>query len=132
MILVAVMTALGTRPWRQRSRAGNFRRSFLAVPFHIVRRMIISPLELLGSLNTVERKYAPERLWVSGHPEIVRQYRRVSIVGSRKATDEGLRRAARLARELVEAGIVVVSGLAAGIDHAAHRAAIACGGRNTI
>lgn len=53
----------------------------------------------------------------------------VAIVGSRAASEAGLRRAQRLARELVEAGVVVVSGLAAGIDTAAHQSAIAAGGR---
>jgi len=48
----------------------------------------------------------------------------VSVVGARKATADGLRRADRLARGLVEAGFTIVSGLAAGIDTAAMRAAI--------
>lgn len=48
---------------------------------------------------------------------------RVSIVGSRKATRQGLARASRLARELAKAGVTVVSGLAAGIDSAAMRSA---------
>lgn len=45
--------------------------------------------------------------------------RSVSIVGTREATEAGRLRAARLARELAEAGVVVVSGLALGIDTAA-------------
>ena len=53
----------------------------------------------------------------------------VSIVGSRKASDDGTKRARRLARELVESGYVVVSGLAKGIDTAAMRSAIDSGGR---
>ncbi len=53
----------------------------------------------------------------------------VAIVGARKATREGVRRAEQLARDLVRAGIVVVSGLAAGIDRAAHQSAIQNGGR---
>jgi DNA processing protein len=53
----------------------------------------------------------------------------VSIVGTREATPEGLSRATRLARELVEGGAVVVSGLARGIDSAAHRSAIENRGR---
>lgn len=48
----------------------------------------------------------------------------VAIVGSRKASPEGLKRARQLARALVEAGVVVMSGLADGIDQAAHRAAL--------
>ncbi|HEX8108195.1 MAG TPA: DNA-processing protein DprA [Kofleriaceae bacterium] len=54
---------------------------------------------------------------------------RVAIVGARKATREGRRRAAQLARDCARAGIVVISGLAEGIDHAAHSAAIENGGR---
>jgi DNA processing protein len=53
----------------------------------------------------------------------------VALVGSRKVTPEGAQRAAQLARELVRRGVVVVSGLAEGIDHASHQAALAHGGR---
>ncbi len=67
-------------------------------------------------------------LYMSGDGELLKQ-KSVAIVGSRKATPEGLRRAERLARELVSHNIVVMSGLAEGIDQAAHRAAIAARGR---
>jgi DNA processing protein len=53
----------------------------------------------------------------------------VSVVGSRQATDRGLVIAAGVARELVSRGVTVVAGLALGIDSAAHRAALADGGR---
>src|SRR5688500_14190670 len=53
----------------------------------------------------------------------------VAIVGARKATVEGRKRAAQLARHLSRAGIVVISGLAEGIDRAAHTAAIDHGGK---
>ena len=55
--------------------------------------------------------------------------RSIAVVGTRKPTDDGLARASKMARRMVEAGYVVVSGLAAGIDSAAHRAAIEAGGR---
>jgi DNA processing protein len=53
----------------------------------------------------------------------------VAVVGSRTATEDGLRRAAKISRALVEKGFTVVSGLALGIDAAAHTAAIEAGGR---
>lgn len=89
----------------------------------------MTPADLLGSLNAVERKHAPGLLYLRGHPELLDQGARVAIVGSRKATELGLARARKLAGRLVQRGVVVVSGLAAGIDTAAHTAAIASGGR---
>jgi DNA processing protein len=52
-----------------------------------------------------------------------------AIVGARAATDYGQRAARVLARDLAAAGIVVVSGLARGVDAAAHRATLDAGGR---
>jgi DNA processing protein len=52
----------------------------------------------------------------------------ISIIGARKATDLGRLRARRLARELVSHGIVILSGLADGIDTAAMNSAISAGG----
>lgn len=84
--------------------------------------------ELLGALNDFERKNAPPRLYYAGNLQLVRAGRRVSIVGSRKASQRGLTTAADLARALVARGVVVVSGLAEGIDAAAHQAALDAGG----
>ncbi len=55
--------------------------------------------------------------------------RGVAVVGTRKPTDEGVRRARRLGRELAQAGITVYSGLALGIDTAAHEGALEAAGR---
>jgi len=51
----------------------------------------------------------------------------IAIVGSRNASGAGLKFAGQLARELGEAGFVVISGLARGIDQAAHRATVGSG-----
>jgi DNA processing protein len=53
----------------------------------------------------------------------------VSVIGSRRASATSLASAAQVAAELVARGYVVVSGLAAGIDAAAHEAAMLAGGR---
>ena len=55
--------------------------------------------------------------------------RAVSVVGSRRASDEGLDWARELSTSLVTAGITVVSGLAVGIDTAVHTATLDVGGR---
>ncbi len=53
----------------------------------------------------------------------------VAVVGTRHPTNEGLVRARKLVKSLVEDDFTVVSGLAAGVDTAAHRAAMDYGGR---
>jgi DNA processing protein len=88
----------------------------------------LTPAELLGSLNNVEQKNAPKLLYLAGDASLLKRGPRVSVVGSREASEEGLARARSLARALVSRNIIVVSGLAAGIDTAAHTAAIDAGG----
>ena len=67
----------------------------------------------------------PQRLYVRGRiPELPM----LAIVGSRRATPYGERVARRLAAGLAETGIAIVSGLARGIDSAAHRGALEAGG----
>ncbi len=66
---------------------------------------------------------APPLLWAKGEPGLL-QKRRVAIVGARNASSLGLRMARALAHELTKDGFVVVSGLARGVDTAAHKAAL--------
>lgn len=85
--------------------------------------------KLLGQLNRFEEKYAPEALYFIGDSGLVLSAPKVSIIGSRKASEGGKRRARKLARQLAQGGITVVSGMAEGIDTEAHWAAIRAGGR---
>jgi DNA processing protein len=55
--------------------------------------------------------------------------RSVAVVGTRKASEEGISRAKMMASALVAEGVTVLSGLAAGIDTAAHEATLEAGGR---
>lgn len=88
-----------------------------------------APAELLGPLNDIERKFAPKLLYVSGDLSLLEGPPRIAVIGTRNPTPEGENRARRFVRELVKNGIIIVSGLAEGIDSVAHRTAIDNKGR---
>jgi DNA processing protein len=69
----------------------------------------------------------PTVLWLKGH-SVSLTHRAIAVVGSRNGTPAGLMTARRLGNELAAAGISVVSGLARGVDGAAHRGALDAGG----
>ena len=73
----------------------------------------------------------PVPLWGIGDPAALNRGTRVAIVGAREATPYGKKVAFELAETLARQGIVVVSGLAYGIDAAAHEGALA-GGVETV
>lgn len=68
----------------------------------------------------------PDVLYVRGD---LRFERAVAIVGSRRDTRYGRQQTFSIARELAQNGITVVSGMARGIDTAAHEGALAGGGK---
>ncbi len=70
----------------------------------------------------------PALLWVRGELTPA-DNNAVAIVGTRRPTDYGLRTARQFAAALAREGVTVVSGLAYGIDAAAHRGALETGGR---
>ena len=70
---------------------------------------------------------APPLLGVRGALPDVLMRPMIAIVGSRNASGAGLKFAGQLARDLGDAGFVVISGLARGIDQAAHRATVESG-----
>ncbi|MEP5090636.1 MAG: DNA-processing protein DprA [Paracoccaceae bacterium] len=76
--------------------------------------------------NLTDLTDAPPLLWTLGDIAMLRRPM-VSLVGARNASSLGTRMAKALARDLGEAGYVVVSGLARGVDTAAHHAALDTG-----
>ena len=71
---------------------------------------------------------APPLLFVAGDPGILEKPQ-LAMVGSRRASRPGMDTAAAFSRSLAGAGFVITSGLALGIDAAAHQAALDVGGR---
>ena len=71
---------------------------------------------------------ADMRLYYAGDPSLLGRPC-VAIIGTRKASDDGIRRTKRLARELAKIGVVIVSGLATGVDTVALTTAIDVGGQ---
>jgi DNA processing protein len=79
-----------------------------------------------GALH--ERGGEPVGLWIRGdgdHTQLTANA--VAVVGSRAATSYGTPQATELSRDLATMGHTVVSGLAYGVDHAAHRSALLAG-----
>lgn len=96
--------------------------------------------KISNGVNTVkiaDAEYPSLLKEISGAPEMFYligelpndEIPKISIVGTRKAGAAGRRFAKELARKLAESGVIVVSGLAMGIDTAAHEGAVLAGGK---
>lgn len=69
-------------------------------------------------------KQAPRFLYVRGRKALLQEHRTVALVGSRQASEEAKGNTRRVAEILGRNGIIIVSGLAKGIDITAHRSAL--------
>ena len=87
---------------------------------------LVAPGEAAYPPRLATLEDAPPLLGVRGQPDVMLRPM-IAIVGSRNASGAGLKFAGQLARDLGDAGFVVISGLARGIDQAAHRATVASG-----
>ncbi len=95
----------------------------IQLPYHVVTVQDHSYPKLLATVSK-----PPPVLYVQGDLSLF-STSSVSVVGSRTPTEEGIKRAQKLAYLMVSNGLTVTSGLAKGIDSAAHNSAIRCGGR---
>jgi DNA processing protein len=84
--------------------------------------------DLAHAIPVQERGGVPLGLWVRGPQRLDQHSDAVAIVGSRSATTYGEGVASRLATDLAQHGVTVISGAAFGIDQAAHRGALGGGG----
>ncbi|UCF80448.1 MAG: DNA-processing protein DprA [Acidobacteriota bacterium] len=74
----------------------------------------------------------PSFLYVRGDADVLAQERAMAVVGTRRATSYGKKMAHDVAFELARRGVSIVSGLARGVDSAAHRAALEAEGGTTV
>lgn len=96
------------------------------LPFRRFSALFYDDLEYPSKLKAA--KHPVEVLYYQGALDLLSS-KSVAVVGARKATEDGIKRAKRVAKLLVQNDFTVMSGLAEGIDTAAHQAAIDLGGR---
>lgn len=88
----------------------------------------VTPRDPRYPSRALDLEHPPDPLWIDGDATALAA-RAVAIVGTRRMTVYGERVARELAGAWAGAGVVVLSGLAQGIDSAAHRGALDAGGR---
>ncbi len=107
----------------------------VAEPGRVQRRMdqlgmwSLTPLDADYPSELLELELAPPVIFGLGARDVLHAVRRVAVVGTRRPTLAGRALAASVARRLVDCRAVVVSGLAIGIDGAAHAATVEADGR---
>ncbi len=84
----------------------------------------ITPPEILKQIPS-----CPQKLFAIGNIDLLNEKYLVAIVGSRRASDYGLKNARSISKKLAQSGVVIVSGLALGIDASAHRGALEANGK---
>jgi DNA processing protein len=89
----------------------------------------VSVDSLIGPLNDIEKKFAPQWLYIAGDKRIIKHPSRVSIIGTRTPSQTGIENAQKLANFLVKNDVVIISGLAKGIDKIGHETTIKAGGK---
>lgn len=114
------------RPHRDDARRAVERWAALAGPHRI---RWLTPLDADYPRAALSRLHDPPGvLFVRGHLDAARDGPAVAVVGARRGTARGCRVSERMGGELARAGVTVVSGLALGVDAAAHRGCVEAGG----
>jgi DNA processing protein len=124
----ALITPPADRPGR--CREARLRAREAAEASTRLRVPVLTPFDEAWPGRLQEIADPPIALWVRGVPSVLASPA-VAVVGSRQATASGLAMARQLGAEIARAGLTVVSGLARGIDAAAHQGALDAGGSTT-
>ena len=74
--------------------------------------------------NQISSETFPTKVYYEGDDTLLYNERRVSVIGSRKVSDFGIRRTQYITEKLVKQNIIIVSGMAEGVDTIAHHTAI--------
>jgi DNA processing protein len=107
----------------------------LGDPFRVQRRMdelgvwSLTPLDADYPVDLLELEHMPPVIYGQGSRAALTVERRVAVVGTRRPTLAGRALAGKVARRLADCGAAVFSGLAIGIDGAAHAATLEADGR---
>ena len=92
----------------------------------MIKKITINDEEYPASLKNIPNP--PKQLYILGDEKILNQ-KSIAIIGSRVCTEEGAKIAEKFAKTLSKNGICIVSGMAKGIDTAAHMGALKAGGK---
>lgn len=95
----------------------------------VTQAQVLQPENSLYPSRLKEISDYPQKLWVTGDSSVLSSSYLMAIVGAREASAYGREVAKKLAKELASLGFVIVSGMAEGIDTAAHEGALEAGGK---
>ena len=98
------------------------------IEVHIMKMKIIEKEDGNYPKQLLKIKQPPEKLYILGDEKLL-QNLSLAIVGSRSCSEYGIKHTKEFAKEIAEAGITVISGLALGIDTVAHEVAQNCKGK---
>lgn len=91
-----------------------------------MRKITIEYKDFPQTLKDIENP--PMQLYCEGNISLLKQ-KSISIIGSRCCSEYGVKMCAKFSRELTEAGLVITSGMAKGIDTVAHSSCLQSGGK---
>lgn len=117
-----VMTVEGRGAFQRRYRAPDE-----ATVAHVTIESLVEGTRTIPESQLKRLPGYPQGVYCVGERALVKR-KAIAIVGSRKVSEDGAKRARKLAKQLVEHRIVVMSGLAEGVDVNAHQSAIEHGG----